>query len=85
MPEKVRVSPATALQLSTGGGQAALEPEDDELLEDEDDPEDPVADDPEDVDEEVDEEEDEDEPDDEADDSAFAGAEPLPDDRLSVR
>jgi hypothetical protein len=83
MPEKVRVSPATALQLSTGGGQAALEPEDDdELLEDEDDPEDPVDDDPEDVDEE---DEDEDEPDDEDDDSAFAGAEPLPDDRLSVR
>ncbi|NIK56845.1 hypothetical protein BJY22_002562 [Kribbella shirazensis] len=80
MPEKVRVSPAPASQLSTGGGQAALVPEDDELLEDElddepdvpEEPDEPVDDDPED-----DPEED--------DDSDFAGTELLPDDRLSVR
>jgi len=82
MAEKVRVSPDAALQLSTGGGQAALEPEDDELLEDDDEPEDPeepVDDDPAEV------EEDEDEPDVEDAASDFAGTEPLPDDRLSVR
>lgn len=83
MPEKVRVSPAAALQLSTGGRQAALEPEDDEeLLEDVDvpeDPEEPLDDDPEEVEDE------DDEPDDEEDASDFAGDELLPDDRLSVR
>jgi hypothetical protein len=93
MPEKVRVSPASASQLSTGCGQAALVPEEDELLDD-DDPldeepadEDPFDDEPFDEPEvldEVDDESDDFEPLDE-DESDFAGTEPLPDDRLSVR
>jgi hypothetical protein len=82
MPEKVRVSPAAALQLSTGGDQAALVPEDVELLEDDVEPEE-LLDDPD------DEEPDEDDPDapedPEDDDSDFAGTVLLPDDRLSVR
>ena len=78
MPEKVRVSPAPAPQLSTGGGQAALVLVPEEA-------EDPLDD--EELEEEVDEEEsdDDDELDDDAVDSDFAGTELLPDARLSVR
>ena len=80
MPEKVRVSPAPAPQLSTGGSQAALVlvPEDDE---------DPLDDEPFEEDEPFDDEEesDDDELEDNEDDSAFAGTELLADDRLSVR
>ena len=74
MPEKVRVSPAAASQLSTGSGQAALVPEDD--VEDEDDVLDELLDDESD-DLAADEDED--------DDSDFAGVALLPDERLSVR
>jgi hypothetical protein len=80
MPEKVRVSAATASQLSTGSAQAALVPEEDEPLDEEVDVEEP-----DDVlDELVEDESDDLEPlDDE--DSDFAGAGVLPADRLSVR
>ena len=81
MPEKVRVSPTTASQLSTGGDQAALLPEevddeplDDELLDDEDE---------EVEDEESDDLEVEEEDDEESED--VAGTDPLPEERLSVR
>lgn len=78
MPEKVRVSPATASQLSTGSGQAALVPEElDEL-------EELPAEDVEPLDDESDDlAADEDDEEDESED--FAGTEPLPEDRLSVR
>jgi len=92
MPEKVRVSPATALQLSTGDGQAALvlvedEPPDDDELPEEELPEEELPDDelPED---ELPDDEDEPESDDEEDDvedSDLAGTLPLPEERLSVR
>jgi hypothetical protein len=68
--------------------QAALVPEDDEPFEDEPDDEDPDdEEDPDDDDSDDDEEEEDPEPEvpDEDDDSAFAGTEPLPDERLSVR
>ncbi|GAA1586186.1 hypothetical protein GCM10009742_34960 [Kribbella karoonensis] len=85
MPEKVRVSPAPAVQLSTGSGQAALVPEEDEPLDDE--PDDAADEDP-DVPDEL-AEPDDDESDalelPEEDESDFAGTEPLPEDRLSVR
>jgi|1185.fasta_scaffold964107_1 hypothetical protein len=79
MPEKVRVSPAPARQLSTGDGQAALVLDEDvlpevELVEVEDDDEE---------DEDSEEEDDELELLDEA--SALAGVALLPEDRLSVR
>ena len=65
------------------GGQAALVPEAEEPLDDED-PD--VPDDPEDDEPDEDEPEEPDEDDDvEDDDSALAGTEPLPDDRLSLR
>ncbi|GAA1138444.1 hypothetical protein GCM10009630_41730 [Kribbella jejuensis] len=80
MPEKVRVSPATASQLSTGGRQAALDPEEvDELLDDE---VELLDDEVELLDEESDDLDVEEE-DDESEDAA--GTEPLPEDRLSVR
>lgn len=72
--------------------QAALVPEDDEPFEDEPDDEDPDDEDPddeEDPDDDDSDDEDEEDPEpeapDEDDDSAFAGTEPLPDERLSVR
>jgi len=81
MPEKVRVSPAPSRQLSTGAVvQAALVPEDDEPLED--DEEDPDEEEPDDEPDPFDDELEE-EPEDE--DSDFAGTELLPEDRLSVR
>jgi hypothetical protein len=84
MPEKVRVSPAPASQLSTGSGQAALVPEDAEPLDEE--PDDDAADDEPDVPAEVDDApDDEDSEEDAEEDSDFAGTELLPDDRLSVR
>ena len=78
MPEKVRVSPATASQLSTGSRQAALVPEEaDELVELLDDEVELLDEDSDDLDVDV-------EDDDEESDDA-AGTEPLPEDRLSVR
>lgn len=81
MPEKVRVAPAPASQLSTGCGQAALLPEVAEPLDDE--PDDADADEPDVPVAAVDDDEESDE--DVEDDSDFAGTELLPDDRLSVR
>ncbi|MFD7160188.1 hypothetical protein ACFV9C_36745 [Kribbella sp. NPDC059898] len=85
MPEKVRVSPAPAVQLSTGSRQAALVPEEDEPLDDElaDEEVDEDPDVPDEFDELEDVEDAEELP--EEDESDFAGTEPLPEDRLSVR
>jgi hypothetical protein len=81
MPEKIRVSPAPASQLSTGRGQAALVPEADELLEDPDAGDELLVEEL----EELEESDDELEAAGVDDDSDFAGIEPLPDERLSVR
>jgi hypothetical protein len=92
MPEKVRVSPAPAPQLSTGAvvhreDQAALllddedEPPDDELVFEES----PDKELPEDDESPEPEDEEEGEADVEADDSDFAGTEVLPVERLSFR
>jgi hypothetical protein len=90
MPEKIRVSPAAAPQLSTGvRGQAALVPEDELLEPEEEEPEEeePEDDEPEDPEEPLDDDPEEADPDEDVpdDDSAFAGTALLPFDRLSFR
>jgi hypothetical protein len=80
MPEKIRTSPAS-LPVIHRKDQAALVLEDDELPDEESFE----------VDEDFEDSDDEDDADDELlepdedDDSDFAGTEPLPDERLSVR